>query len=259
MGEESDFPAVGETVVVKITKVLDYGAFAELLEYDNMRGFIHISQVSSGWIKNIRNFVKEGQMRAAKVQSLDKEKKQIDLNLTKVSAAAQRAKINQFKQLKRERKLIETLARRQRKSFDETWDEVAEPLIKKYGSLVDALKEIALHGEKAAEGVALKWIKPLVEMVEKSITVPTKTVKGVLSVRVLRPDGVEVIKEALTKGFSPANDTEVSISYLGSGKYLLKASSHDFKVAEKAMNSAAENITEFIKSHGGTADFQRED
>ena len=95
MSEETEFPQVGETVVIKIIKVLDYGAFAELPEYDNLKGFIHISQIATGWIKNIRNFVKEGQMRAAKVQNIDTAKNQIDLNLTKVSPAAQRAKINE--------------------------------------------------------------------------------------------------------------------------------------------------------------------
>lgn len=259
MGEESEFPTVGEIVVVKISKVLDYGAFAELLEYDNIKGFIHISQVASGWVKNIRNFVKERQVRAAKVQSVNSVKKQIDLSLTKVSAAAQREKINQFKQLKRERKLIETLAKRQRSSFEEAWDAIAEPLIRKYGSLVKAFKQIALRGKNAAEGIPPKWVSPLVEMVEKSVTVPTRTVKGVLKLRVVSPDGVIIIKEALSKGVAPSKETAIDIFYLGSGRYLLKASSHDFKVAEKAMNSAANRVLEFIKSHKGEVGFERVD
>jgi len=259
MPEEEDFPSVGEVVVVKVTKVLNYGAFAELPEYDNMKGFVHISQVSSGWIKNIRNFVKEGQMRAAKVQNIDRVKKQIDLNLTKVSSSAQRAKINQFKQLKRERKLIEALAKRQKKSFDIAWDNVAEPLIKKYGSLIDGFKEISLHGKDAAEGVSAEWVKPLVEMVEKSITVPSKELKGVLKLRVVSPKGVEVIKEALTKKLPKSKEAEVSVSYLGNGKYLLKASSYDFKLTEKTLQQSAKSITDFVSSQGGEASFKQEE
>ena len=258
MAEEQEFPKVGETVVVKVSNVLDYGAFAELVDYNDIKGFIHISQVATGWIKNIRNFVKEGQLRAAKVQSVDRQKNQIDLSLAKVSPPAQRAKINEFKQLKRERMLIETLAERKKSSFDDAWDEVAEPLIKKHGSLVEALQKISLEGKQAAEGVPENWLPFVLEMVDKSVTVPSKTVKGVFSISVPGSEGVEVIKQALSKGASKPGETEIDILYLGSGKYLLKSTSHDFKIAEKAMESASASVIKFIESNGGKASFERE-
>ena len=259
MNEEKEFPKIGETVVVKIVNVLGYGAFAELVEYDNLKGFVHISQVTSGWIKNIRNFVKEGQLRAAKVQSVDPSKNQIDLSLAKVSAPAQRAKINEYKQLKRERKMIEELAKRGKKSFDSTWDDVAEPLIKKYGSLMEAFQKISVHGKEAAEGVSQKWVAALLEMVEKSVTVPVRTVKGVFSISVLTPNGVEVVREALSKNVPKTKDAELDVSYVGSGKYLIKSTSHDFKIAEKAMENASNSVIKFVESHGGKASFERED
>ncbi len=259
MQEEQEFPDIGEVVVVKIINVLGYGAFAELLEYDNLKGFVHISQVTSGWVKNIRNFVKEGQTRAAKVQSIDKYKNQIDLSLTKVSGSAQRAKINEFKQFKREKKLIETLAKREKKSFDDAWDDIAEPLIKKYGSLVEAFQKIALLGENAAEGVPKAWMKPLLEMIEKSVTVPIKIKKGKLKIKVVAPNGIEIVKEALSKGLAKQKGAEIEILYLGSGKYLLKATSPEFKTSEKVLNSAAEKVIDFVKSKGGDASFEVED
>lgn len=258
MSEEQEFPDIGETVVVNIVNVLDYGAFAELLEYDNIKGFIHISQVASGWVKNIRNFVKEGQMRAAKVQSVDRAKHQIDLSLTKVSSSAQRAKINEYKQFKREKKLIETLAKRQKKSFDQAWDDVAEPLIKKYGSLVEAFQQILINGKDAAEGVPKEWLGPLLEMVEKSVTIPVKVKKGFLKIKSTASNGVEVVKEGLSKVAS-LEGAEIEVSYLGSGKYLLKATSHDFKVAEKAINETAKKVVKSIESNGGEASFEMEE
>ena len=83
MGQK--LPVIGEIVVVKVLRVLDYGAFVELLEYGNAKGFVHVSQIASRWVKNIRNFVKENQVRAAQVLSIDQSKGQIDLSLTKVS------------------------------------------------------------------------------------------------------------------------------------------------------------------------------
>ena len=259
MSEEHDFPETGEIAVVKIVNVLDYGAFAELLEYDDLKGFVHISQVSSGWVKNIRNFVKEGQIRAAKVQSVDRSKMQIDLSLTKVSSSAQRAKINEYKQLKRERKLIETLAKREKKSFDDAWDEVAEPLIKKYGSLVEAFKQVLINSKEATEGIPAHWHKPLLEMVDKSVTMPEKTKKGTLKIMVLLEDGVEVVKQGLLKAESAEKTAEIELAYIGSGKYQLKATAHDFKIAEKAINAAAERVVKFVESKGGEASFKMEE
>jgi len=71
-----EFPEVGEIVIGKIVKVLDYGVFMDLIEYEGLQGFVHISNVSSSWIKNIRNFVKEGQIRAGKVTNIDQSKNQ---------------------------------------------------------------------------------------------------------------------------------------------------------------------------------------
>src|SRR3989344_368771 len=93
---EENYPEQGEVVIGKITKVLDYGVFLSLLEYEGMQGFVHISNVSSSWIKNIRNFVKDGQIRAGKVMAVDRYKKQVDISFTKVSQSQQREKIEEY-------------------------------------------------------------------------------------------------------------------------------------------------------------------
>ncbi|RLG70219.1 MAG: translation initiation factor IF-2 subunit alpha, partial [Candidatus Iainarchaeum archaeon] len=79
-----EYPEIGEIVVVKVKKILSYGVFVELLEYDGLTGFVHISEVASSWVKNIRNFVKENQIRAAKVLKVIPEKEQVDLSFEKV-------------------------------------------------------------------------------------------------------------------------------------------------------------------------------
>ncbi|MDD5163908.1 MAG: S1 RNA-binding domain-containing protein, partial [Candidatus ainarchaeum sp.] len=166
-----EMPSPGEVIVCKINKVLDYGVFVELLDYTGTKGFVHISQVSSGWIKNIRNFVKEGQVRAALVLAINQQKDQIDLSFTKVSTQAQRARLEEWKQFRRSKRLLEILAEQVKKPFDETWDAVAEPLSSEYGSLQKGFQQIALEGEQAAKSIKAPWLKPLVELVQKTIEV----------------------------------------------------------------------------------------
>ena len=105
-----EYPDRNELVVVKVTQILDYGVFAELLEYDNAKGFIHISNVSSSWVKNIRNVVKSNQVRVAKVLNIDTEKRQIDLSFARVSPQREKQKLAEFKQVNREENLIQILA-----------------------------------------------------------------------------------------------------------------------------------------------------
>ncbi len=250
-------PETGEIVVVKITKVLGYGAFGELLEYDNRSGFIHISQVASRWVKNIRNYVKENQLRAAQVLAVDPARNQINLSLTKVSNQAARQKIESWKQFKRAKKLVEVLAKNQKKSFEETWNKVAEPLAERYNSLFEAFQRIALEGERAAEGVPSEWVKPLVLLVQKSVSVPMKTVKGVALIRTEVPDGVKKIRRVLSVAGKKAGKSEVEIFYNGGGAYEIRATALDFKTAERDLNAVKDFIISEIEKEKGKVEFKK--
>ena len=252
-----EIPERGDVVICKITKVMNYGVFAELLEYDNQKGFVHISEVASRWVKNIRNFAKEGQMRAAKVISISPAKNQIDLSLTKVSPNLQRLKIEEYKQLIRNTKLIELLATNEEKEFDEVWDDVAEPLLQEYETLYDAFQKIATEKEKAIEMIPKAWQKPLLNLVEKNVTVSMKTIKGVFTLQSTVPTGVEKIKTALSKAENSTKDANIDIYYAGSGKYVIKVSSPDYKVAERVLKYVSGIVIDDFKSDKGTAEFER--
>jgi len=248
---EKELPSVGEIVVVKATKVLDYGVFVELSEYDDLKGFIHISQVASRWVKNIRNYVKENQIRAAVVLSIKAEREQIDLSLNKVSAGAQRKKIEEWKQFKREQKLIEVLASENKKSFEDTWNEIAEPLIEENKSLMKAFQEISLSKE-IPSSIPKKWHKSLLKLIEKNVVVPEKVVKAVIQLTSTASDGVEIIKKALNElEKQGSNEARIDLYYLGSGKYMVKVITHDYKLGERTLREASEKGIKFIESRQG--------
>jgi len=249
-----DFPEQGEIVIGRITKVLNYGVFMELLEYEGMQGFVHISNVSSSWIKNIRNFVKEGQIRAGKVTGVDPSKNQIDLALTKVSANQQRAKIEEYKQGKRTQKLIELLAKDAKVDAEVAWNEVAEPLLEQYDTLYDAFQAILVNGDSVLEKVPKKWVKSVTEMVEKNFELPTKTVCGKVTLSMPGSEGIESVKKALLQG-QKKGGKRVEILYVGSGKYSLKATSIDYKSAEKLLKEVSDEIVSATESLGGNAEF----
>lgn len=230
-----EYPEKDEMVVVKVTQILGYGVFAELLEYGNAKGFIHISNVSSSWVKNIRNIVKMNQVRVAKVLSVDERKRQIDLSFASVSPQREKQKLTDFKQINREEKLIELLAKQENQKFDTVWDEVAEPLIEEYGSLHKAFQKVALK-EDISNFIEEKWMKPVENLVEKNFVLSKKTLKGIIKMKSTANDGLEKIKEVLKEIKSKDSD----VVYNGAGTYFFSASSMTFKDAEKKMKSLIE-------------------
>jgi translation initiation factor 2 subunit 1 len=74
------WPEVGDLVIATIETVTDYGAYAKLDEFDK-RGLLHVSEISSSWIRNIRDFVREGQKVVLKVLRVDSEKVTLTFHL----------------------------------------------------------------------------------------------------------------------------------------------------------------------------------
>ncbi len=248
-----EYPARDDFVVVKVSQILDYGAFVDLLEYKNARGFVHISNVSSSWVKNIRNFVKINQVRVAKVLNVDIEKRQIDLSFAGVNPMRERQVLSQFKQINREEKLIEVLAKQTGKPFNEVWAAVAEPLMQEKGTLSDAFEKIALGYDPSKE-LAKEWIAPVKEMIEKNIVVSKKELSGLLKVKSLSSNGLSDVKEIIG---SAEGIKGCGITYAGGGAYNVACAGLTFKEADKIITSAMNAAEVKAKKLGATFEFKR--
>ncbi len=83
---------VGSTAKVRIVKLTDFGAFAEIIP--GVDGLIHISQIADHRIAKASEVLKEGQEVEAKITEIDTEKKKVSLSIrallepAAVSAAA---------------------------------------------------------------------------------------------------------------------------------------------------------------------------
>jgi small subunit ribosomal protein S1 len=63
----------------KVTKIMDFGAFVELMP--GVEGLIHISELSSKRVGNVREVVKEGEWVDVYILSIDSETKRISLSI----------------------------------------------------------------------------------------------------------------------------------------------------------------------------------
>ena len=78
---------VGAILEGKVTGITKFGAFVELP--DKVTGMVHISEVAATFVKEIRDFVTEGQTVKVKVLSVGEDGK-ISLSIKKAQAPAPR-------------------------------------------------------------------------------------------------------------------------------------------------------------------------
>lgn len=95
--ERKGWPELDELVVCSVQQVKDFGAFTSLDEYGGKEGLIHISEVATGWVKYIRDHVREGQKIVCKVLDVNPSKHHIDLSLKDVNDHQRREKIQDWK------------------------------------------------------------------------------------------------------------------------------------------------------------------
>ncbi len=71
--------SVGDTATVKVVKIVDFGAFAEILP--GVDGLIHISQVADHRVDKVSDVLAEGQEVEAKIIDVDADRKRISLSI----------------------------------------------------------------------------------------------------------------------------------------------------------------------------------
>ncbi len=236
----ANYPEVGEFVIANINKIMPYGAFCSLQEYNNLEAFLHISEVSSGWVKNIRDFVREGQKTVAMVSRVDLEKRQIDLSLKRVSESDRKRKLESYQLGKRAEKLLERAALKLKKNLPIAQKEVGGILIAEYGDLYSAFEGI--KAGQVSSKIPENWLKILKEIAEAEIKEKIITARAELKLQSFESDGVERIKSGLRKiaKISP----NMRIQYVGAPQYYLDLTVKEHKEVDRIIKKVDKVLSE---------------
>lgn len=257
-----EWPNPDEYCIAVATKVAPYGAYVILPEYSDKEGFIHISEVSSTWVRNIRNHIHENQRVVVKVLQVDTQKKHIDCSLRRVSTEARRAKNNQWKRAQKAEKLLELIARENELTLEEVYTKIGWPMEDYFGEIYKGLEIAAEGGVDALEEVksTKKLRKQVAELAKARIEIPSVEIDGEMAIQVPGPNGVEVIKKALSDGLSKGQGkkrSSVEIYTLGSPRYKLRIVSPDYREAEEILEDILKMVTKTIERNGGLISFNR--
>jgi translation initiation factor 2 subunit 1 len=251
----NEYPRENELVVVKIRRIMDYGALAELLEYFKKEGFIHKSNVASSWIKNIHSFLSEGDMRVAQVLRIDSSKKTIDLSLRKVSEQLEKNKLEDWKREKRADKLFEIFCKEQKEDFQTMYRKLVPGFIDDFGDFLSAFENASLYGEQPFKkyGLPQKFLDAFVAFAKENVSIAQVSIKGDLELSCFAGNGIVKIKETLKKIERP----NLKIEYISAPKYHIEITAQDYDAAEKLLKEVVETALQSMKQCGGHCAFKK--
>lgn len=249
---KKELPEVGDLVVVTIKEVKGFGANVRLEEFPGKEGFIHIAEVATGWVKHIRDHLREGQKTVCKVLNVDRGRGYVDLSLKRVNAHQKREKIASWKNEQKAEKLLEIVAGQLGVSMDSAEKEFASNLREEYGTLYDAFEDASANEDWLPEEKA-QWKKTFEKIAKENVVLPYIKIGGYVEAYTLAPNGVEALKEVLES----AEDEKVEIQYAGAPRYRITVTDKDYKSAEDVLRKAIQNITDSSKKNGVIAEFIR--
>lgn len=257
--EIQELPEIGEIVIATVTKVSDHGAYVTLDEYNNTPGFLHISEIAPGWVRNLSRFVREGEKKVLLVKKVRSARNEIDLSLKQISKDQKKKKLLDVKRYEKGKTIIQSV-KEVGKISDKDIEALEEIIFSKYDSIYEAFLDVARKGIDVLNDLKIpKKTIIAIEEVSSKIRLPSVEIRGILEITSTKPDGVEVIKKILVGTAKKDENSKVEITYVGAPKYRISVSSGDFKSAEKTLKPIIEGIQSSIEKQKGTFNFIRED
>lgn len=257
---KSEWPERGDLVIATIESITTYGAYAKLDEYDR-KALLHISEISSSWIRNIRDFVREGQKIVLKVVRVKPEKGQIDVSLRRVTRRERIEKIKIFKKDRKAESLIRNVAEKVGLSKEEVYEKAGFLLEEEYG-LYYAFEKILKEGPEVLTklGISEELAKVFADVAEERISVKMVKIKGIIEVRCMKPNGVKLIQDSFKKAFKKekTKDTKIRFYVKAAPKYKVEVLAENYKRGEEVFQKISESVVKNITKVGGQGSFRRE-
>ena len=250
--QKKGLPEENDLVFCVVTNVQYNSVFVKIEEYQKS-GLIHISEISPGRIRNIRDYVKEGKMIVCKVIKIDKQKGHIDLSLRRVTSIQKKQKIDERKQEQKAEKIIEQLAQKVGVSLEKAYADISKVLLPKYDMIQYAFEDLVENKVSIADKIPKEYAE-IEEIVKEKIKPKKVIISGVITISIYHESGVEIVKDALDKA---SKDTD--ISYLGAGRYSLVIEASNYKEAERILKESTDAARKVIETNDGSFVFKKKE
>lgn len=236
---QKELPGMGEIVLVNINKIMPHGAYCQLVEY-KADAYLPIGEVASGWIKNIHEFIREGQRDVGKVVFVDAAKKALDISLKKVTSKEKKDKINDYNLEKRAEKFFTQAVQASKKEakIEEIKQKAAQRVVT-YSELLELVQENKDAGildpdvRKAFQEIIAKNIKPKIYTVHYLVELKSEGNKGTV--------------DMIRKAFGEIESSGVEVLYEGAPHYRISADGPTYPAAEGKIKEAQQILEKYKK------------
>lgn len=241
--EQMRIPKAGDLVIAQITKIMPYGAYCKLLEYEGVDVFLPIKEVSSGWIKNIHEFIHEGQKIVCKVIFFDINHQTIDVSLKKVTPQETKTKTNTFNLEKRLGSLFSQAARAS--GMDAQKNELASLAISEFATYTNLVRNAADNTKEFEKSKLPKKVK---ESIKALIETGRKKKRYIVSyIMTLTTQDTRNGTTELRSILSEIKSKGVEVRYVSAPKYHLIAEGKDYADAEGKIRKATDVAEQKLK------------
>ena len=257
--EIHELPEAGELVIATITKIGDHGAYVTLDEYDKIQGFLHVSEIAPGWVRNITKYVKENEKVVAIVKKVREGREEIDLSLKHISKDQRKKKLLDVKRHEKGKSIIKNIQKKANLSDAEV-EKIEDKIFSKYDSVYDAVIDIGTNGIQVFNDLDIpEKTLAVIEDVSSKIKLPSVEIRGILEITDFSSNGIENIKKILQSFEKKDQKDGVKILYISAPKYRISVTASDFKSAEKTLKHILEDLQKNIEKNKGVFKFTREE
>ncbi len=244
-------PEEGGLVVIEVKDINPHSIYADLEEFPDQEGLIHISEVSRSWVRDIKKHISEGEKTVAHVLETEEDSDTINLSLKRVSDKQKKEKMQDWNREKKADEFIDKVTDKLDEDREEVYENVAFPLQKEFGNTFDGFEEALANPERVKEIIDNEYVDAVIDVAEDNITLKQVKLEGELDVEIPSGDGVERIKKALATG------EHIEVSYISAPRYRITAWGRNKEQAKKRINQARQDIRSKVEEQGGTFSFEQ--
>lgn len=259
--KKTTLPEEDEIVICTVKRILPHSVFVSLDEYKNTEGMIHISEVSPGRIRNLRDFVKEGKTIVCKILNIRREKNHIDLSLRRVPLTVRRKKEEEYKQELKAEKLLEQFAKSHKTTLEDIYKGFGSQIMEKYSSLTSFFNQVLSNNIDLPKEIKIekRLAEDLVEKIKEKIKLPEAQLEANIKLTSKDSAGIEKIKEIFkkTNALATKNKYKIKMTYLSAPRYNLQVTSSNFKNAEKILSEVSNFLVDEAEKQGCEAEWQK--
>lgn len=253
----SEWPEVGEVTVGTVKSVYDYGAYIALDEYNGKIGFLHVSEVSTTWVRSIRDYVEEGRKIVVKVIRVDPEKAHIDLSLRRVSESEKREALKIWKRKRSGSILLARACREAGLNYEEFITRYGDIVREEFEDFYGLFEAVVEKGVEALNKLNLpeNLIKAIERIAKEKVSIKKVEVSGICEVYFYDSDGVERLKKVFDYAFrlkKPEGVEDIRAYTIGAPRYRIEIIGRDYSLTAKFLKRIVERLQSATEKFGGS-------